>query len=343
MLLLIGSVFIILLLLKADTGAIVVAIRDIPFSTLLVLCFLQLLTIYLLIYQWLLLGKPIFPQLTIRTMLSIHMAGTFFESITPAAKTGGETVKAILLKRQFQSTYGNAAALIALQKIFSLGAFLPVSLFSILYLLFNYPTIPGGTLLTVFTILFIIIVLLLTVSWKVWSSDWKNTGKWLWGNKLLAQMGSFRDSLKQCEKGSWAPQFVLAGVIWLLFPLKGMLIANAIQLDVNFLAISAITFAAYMVAMLPVTPGGIGTFEGTVVLLFGGLGIAMTEGLAFAFLLRILTYWFPFILSFFYCSWMGIRRKSSEIPLVGSSSLNFHNPLKKVIDNRLNASVKSDY
>ncbi|OIJ22068.1 hypothetical protein BKP45_05175 [Anaerobacillus alkalidiazotrophicus] len=114
---------------------------------------------------------------------------------------------------------------------------------------------------------------------------------------------TFEDALKQLvgKKGtSWVGQLLLALIIWISFPFKAFLISISLQMDVNFLTISAITFLAYMVAMIPITPGGLGTFEGSTVLLLSSLQIAVTEAVIFAILLRFITFWFVFLISFLY-------------------------------------------
>lgn len=301
---------------------IIAGINQIQFSTLVFLCILQMLTILLLNFQWYRLGKLILKELTFKKMLDIHMTGTFFESITPAAKTGGEAVKVILMKKKFQSSYGSAVAVIALQKIFSMTAFVPLSLFSILYLFYSYPNISKGTIITAFFIFLIMVVVLLVMALGPQAGNFQQNiriAKWKWTTSLLSQLSFFRVSLKRCKKQNWFVQIILATIIWSLFPIKAVVVSNSLQLDVGLWAISAVTCVAYLVAMLPLTPGGIGTFEGTVVLLLGIMNIPVAEALAFAFLVRILTYWFPFVISFLYCIWTGLRVPSPEKKLTEST------------------------
>ena len=52
-------------------------------------------------------------------------------------------------------------------------------------------------------------------------------------------------------------------------------------------------FVAYLVSMLPLFSGGLGSFEGSMALLLLLGGITPAEGLAAALLSRVITYWFP--------------------------------------------------
>lgn len=55
-----------------------------------------------------------------------------------------------------------------------------------------------------------------------------------------------------------------------------------------------------MIAMIPVMPGGLGTFEGSFVLLLAPMSIPFDMGLALALVLRFVTFWFVFIISGLY-------------------------------------------
>ncbi|OIJ22067.1 hypothetical protein BKP45_05170 [Anaerobacillus alkalidiazotrophicus] len=148
-----------LLLWKGDIKSIVINLKELKRSTLCYLCLFQIFTIFLLTFQWVSIAKPILPNLKFKTMFSIQMIGTFVESITPAAKTGGEAIKAILIKNQCQSTYGDAAALITVQKLYSLLVFIPIAFFSILYLVLSNIEIP----LQIVVVSFVLLVTMISV------------------------------------------------------------------------------------------------------------------------------------------------------------------------------------
>lgn len=71
-----------------------------------------------------------------------------------------------------------------------------------------------------------------------------------------------------------------------------------LNFDVGIVAIAVITYTAYLVSLFPLLPGGLGSFEGTMALMFASYGeIFFAEALAIALVARFVTYWFPLLLS----------------------------------------------
>jgi uncharacterized protein (TIRG00374 family) len=62
----------------------------------------------------------------------------------------------------------------------------------------------------------------------------------------------------------------------------------------------AITFAAYIVAMLPIFPGGLGGFEGTMTGLLAAAGVLLADAAVITIFFRFTTFWFVMILSTVY-------------------------------------------
>ncbi|MDG5788041.1 lysylphosphatidylglycerol synthase transmembrane domain-containing protein [Evansella sp. AB-P1] len=303
---LIGITLLSLLLWKGDFTLLLSSLVELKWTTLFFLCFLQVVTIGLLNYQWLSIAKPFFPSVTYHSMLKIQMIGTLVESVTPAAKTGGEAVKAMLFKKTFQSTYGNAVSLISIQKLCSMTTFIPMACFSIIYMFLHFNNLPISIIVGSFLFVFSSITLLLAITLKVSTFKkvlLKKTPTRKWGTSLLSFINSFEEGVERLgkNKGIVGLQLILSFLIWTLFPVKAYLISSSLQLDVPFLTIFSITLLAYMIAMLPLTPGGLGTFEGSTIFLLGLAEIGLTEALLFAILLRFVTFWFVFIVSSLYC------------------------------------------
>jgi len=85
----------------------------------------------------------------------------------------------------------------------------------------------------------------------------------------------------------------VSALIWLLYPVKVFLVTGMLDLKISVPAVAIITFTAYLVSMIPLLPGGLGSYEGTVVLMFAFFGIGPAEGLAVALISRLITFWIP--------------------------------------------------
>lgn len=266
---------------------------------------LQLLTVTMISWQWKLLGHHIHNGCRFRQMVHINMSGTFFESVTPAMKTGGEVVKAYLLKRSFGWTTVQSVALVGLQKVVSIGPLLFLVGASLsLYVIANGISTPQGWLVATSGMILLPVFLLISTIFiapaglaiwleKVFPAKWTHT--------LSQSLRSLENALSQVKKrGSLGRHFLLSITLWLLFPAKAAIIALSMGLEADLISIATVTFLAYMVAMIPLTPGGLGTFEATVVFLLLPLEIAMHQSMAFAIILRLVTFWLPFLISALY-------------------------------------------
>jgi uncharacterized protein (TIRG00374 family) len=62
--------------------------------------------------------------------------------------------------------------------------------------------------------------------------------------------------------------------------------------SVNILFLGAVTFVSYLAAMIPVFPGGIGAFEGTMSALLLTMGFGQSDALVITIIFRFITFWF---------------------------------------------------
>ncbi|ADU31042.1 lysylphosphatidylglycerol synthase transmembrane domain-containing protein [Evansella cellulosilytica] len=289
----IGFLIITVLVLKSDTSMMYESFLLLGAKHFVFLIILQIFTILLINYQWVELAKRVFPTIRFKEMLTIQMIGTFAESITPAAKTGGEAVKVILLRKTFRSNYGEAIALVSVQKLISMLAFFPIATISFIFMWRNMSI----ATISVNQFQFYIIIIVTTSLFMYIVYKLKDRVA-----KIKELMSGFKEQVKKItnHRRNCAKQLLLSLIVWALFPVKAYFISMALQMNVNLLTISAVTFVAYLIALLPLTPGGIGTFEGAVIVLLQEFHIGIEEALIFAVILRFITYWFVILISFIY-------------------------------------------
>ncbi len=123
-------------------------------------------------------------------------------------------------------------------------------------------------------------------------------------NKFLIKcrkyIESYNQATKKINKKEWYIQFTISLIVWLLFPIKMGILANSFGVDLGFFVVLAITMSAYMVGMFPLTPGGIGTFEGTMILMLGMLSIHQATAFTITVIFRFITFWFVILVSFIF-------------------------------------------
>ena len=93
---------------------------------------------------------------------------------------------------------------------------------------------------------------------------------------------------------------ILSLIIWNLFPLKAYLVSAYLSINISYIPILAVTYLTYMIGMVPLLPGGLGSFEASAVLFLSSMGIETYEALAFTLIFRFITFWFVFLVSGIY-------------------------------------------
>ena len=104
---------------------------------------------------------------------------------------------------------------------------------------------------------------------------------------------------------------MLSFFIWLLYPAKLYLLTIQFAPDVPVVHICATGFLAYMVAMLPIFPGGLGGFEGTMSGLLVALSFTISDAAVVTVLFRFITFWLVLLLSLVYVALHKARSNRS--------------------------------
>ena len=286
-----------------------------PFH-LFILFLVQILTIFLTGYIWYFLIKKSTAEkeISLSSVIGVHLAGNFVESVTPSVKLGGETAKVFLMRQKTSLSYQELTAITVVSKYFSLIPFLLISLFVVLYTFFTwdmpeivYLSFLGLVFLLVLFILFFKLGTMKNISTSnLWNqSKTINPDQKSFKEKLLLKGHKIINFVKEASNISreltkvtdrWQLIFI-ASIVWILYPVKVYFVSNALGFNNSFILIALATFTAYLVNMLPLLPGGLGSFEGSMALVFTSAGLTSAEGLSIALVTRLVTFWLPLLLS----------------------------------------------
>jgi len=95
--------------------------------------------------------------------------------------------------------------------------------------------------------------------------------------------------------------FSLTGVIWILGVLRTFTVFKALDISLGFPLVGLITFVWALVAVVPLTPSGIGTTDATIFFLLSQFEISQSSSAAFVLLNRVVLQGLPIIIgSIFY-------------------------------------------
>lgn len=262
---------------------------------LLAMCALQFYTVSLTARQWHILLRRDVPSIRFRDVLRIHLAGSFVEGVTPSSKFGGEAVKVYLFRQHTGLEYGRLASFMIAHKYLSLLPFMALCLLFLIAALGTYevPTVVHISFLGLALLMSALILIIHRSGGDGPESD--SFPRLHSGLAFLRRAGEDVKDLIDSRDRNVILSYSI--IIWALYPVKIWATAAVLGLDVSFgLAVLAV-FAAYLVSMLPLTPGGLGTFEGTMALVLTANGLLLPEAVAIALTARLITFWFPLIWS----------------------------------------------
>ena len=288
----------------ADTKEILRHLENITLGQIVFLCALQMFTIFLNSLQLYTLANLLNLPVALGKIFSVYMSGTFVESVTPSVKAGGEATKIFLLTKELDIPLGESSALVALQKTISFLAFLSINVFTMTWFIVRLGTGADQSRLLIGTFALLLLIFVGILSLIFWPK--KEYGflsklplKEERRVKLAGALINFEKNFRKilARKKAMVFQFLLALFIWSFFALKAYLVVLFLGISLSFIEIAVVTYLTYMVGMLPLLPGGLGTFEGSMVFFVAPLGVGISSGITLAIVLRFVTFWFVFLVS----------------------------------------------
>lgn len=293
---------VIYIVIKTDFSAIWAEIKALPLWVLAVLIGLQLVTQFTLNYQWYRLCKVLGLRANFFRLLAINAFGMVADAITPGEKVGGEVARVVQLNRMLGFDTKQSTSLVTIQKSLSLTALIILNIVALFTLSNHFEFLkPLPTRIVLYTVLgllaiFFLYLLFFTSRMNTWVQKRKPNGKIMtW---IKSWMNSFATDTKQISKNprEWVFQLFLSFGIWVLFPMKLLILVSQFG-KVGILILFAATFVSYFAAMIPLLPGGLGTFEATMSGILIVYGLTLQESVAISLVFRFITFWFVVLFS----------------------------------------------
>lgn len=275
-------------------------VEQLPWGLLVTLILLQLVTQFSLNYQWFRLCHTLGLKATFGKLLLVNAYGVVVDASNPGEKVGGEIVRVLQLKNLLGFDTAQATSLVTIQKLLSLASLVILNAVAVLTLSADIPFKPAVRVVLL-AILFLLAALLVyalffTERLNTKVQALKSKGKLVsWLKRWIANLAKDTKAIAGSPR-EWVWQFLLSLFIWALFPGKLFLIVSRYA-DVHPFALCAITFVSYFAAMIPILPGGLGTFEATMSGMLAAYGLTLEEGIAISLIFRFITFWFVVLFS----------------------------------------------
>lgn len=293
------------IVVNADWGEMFTHLKTTPLRVIIFLLLFQCLTMLLINVQWRSLAAHAGEPISFFDMLLVNAQGTVVDGLTPGMKMGGEVVRLMALKNKAQVDWAQATIVVGLQKTFSLLSFLFLSLGSLIwfsltlgsgYRYYQYLFTAAVAIFLLAFFLLIILSLKPDTIIRLLGKFFKNSPT---GSKIQETLKKYSLLLQGLLKNKrvFLAQLGLGSFIWSFYAFKLLVLLRGYHLELAYITVAAVTFLAYIVGMIPLFPGGIGSFESAMILLLKLAGIPIEMGVTVAIVFRAATFWFEFLLS----------------------------------------------
>lgn len=253
-----------------------------------------LLSVYLFAVRWQQVLSSIGYNLKAINLLPIIFGAAFVNNITPASRTGGESLRIVWANRSFGITYTHALITILFERLVEA---IPVALL-FLYILYLSPSFESLFLLqreilplnSSFLLLLTLVV--------------AGIGTWFLLRKFSFFVKKLYQDWKQLNR-SFAPVLLLSCGVWGLDVIRLKLVASALSLPLSLDLIITFSVLYLVLGCLPITPGGLGVVEGGLVSLLLHFGLPLASAGSFVFLERFVSYGLSSLIGFLYLFYYG--------------------------------------
>ena len=320
---LVGIALLAALTVGAGWRELVTALRRGNPLVLLALCGVQVLTLGVVAYQWQYLLDRAGNGVSFRLAAVVTLAGTFVESATPSSKLGGMAATVYLFEQTTDAAYDTLSSVLFAQKYVSLPplAVLVVGTLAVAVTRADVAVSSGayaavGGFVAVVVLLSVLFTLVrrrkrgdsTAVASEAQATNGDSAaepiaadGAGIEASPITRALSTIRSVLREAgtllDRRSRYWLYALAFLLWVVYPLKIYVVAVTLGVDAGVTVAFVGTYLAYLVSLAPISPGGTGTFEGTLAFVYVTAGVPFVDGLSIALLGRVVTFWFPLALS----------------------------------------------
>ena len=271
----------------------------------------QLLNLIFEAYKWKSLLDSLKPNISMKNVFAATMIGIFFNNVTPGARTGGEPMKTFFISREENiSPIENVFATVTADRVIESLPFFVLAIFSIMYVNLFF-TVRWSVIVILSFIILAYVAVLLVATYLCFN---KNAGEKVVFN-FLTLMGKFSKRIKKYEDlalsmvENFHGQFQLilksrnnlyksigaSILMWMCWILRTYFVFLALGKPLNPVLVTLVSTISLLMGLIPLLPGGIGTVEVTMSVLYSALRVGKNVALTATILDRMISFWFVLV------------------------------------------------
>lgn len=275
----------------------------------------SLVSIYIGGLRWGNIISCISPKVASGPLFLSLLSGAFVNNVTPMGKGGGEPLRAYLLAKLTGIDNSSSFATVLSDRIFDSMPHIILGYLCVFNILFFWD-LPSVVLLTLVLAIIFLTAIVGIVMYVIYNID---HGKRIvlfimnlverfspgkvkkYEHMIDDKMTLFNDTIRDLYKDrkKLFISTILSMAIWVFWILRTYLVFLALGVSVSFTVLAVVAVVSTFMGMVPFSPGGFGTTEGAMILLFSGFGIEPHIAVSATFIDRFISYWLPSIMGAF--------------------------------------------
>ena len=268
----------------------------------------QIATYFLYTIRWQVLNKVAGIDEGITKLLPMVLVGLAVNNITPSGRGGGEPVRAYLLSRdKDEYTFDETFAAVVADRALDTFPFVLLAAITItsMALFFDFElwllAVMVLAVIAILALLFAIIYMCINPGFGNRVEGWiiglvrrfyKKDSESL-ENTIHDSIAGFQHTMRvlMSNRKGLVYALILSFLIWIFEILRVYFVFLAFGADVNLIIIGEVFIVACLVGMIPLLPGGLGTVDGLMILLYSAAGVPASVSAAATVIERLISFW----------------------------------------------------
>jgi uncharacterized membrane protein YbhN (UPF0104 family) len=235
----------------------------------------------------------------------ILFGAVFVNNMTPASRTGGEPLRLLWSKKRFGISYTDALISMLFERVVEI---IPIAAL-LIYVLYLFPSLEITFLPKVNALTLNSTYLLLLIFFA--------TGIiiFFFREHFASLLNKVHENWKLLS-GSFIATILLSSGVWVLDIIRLKFIALALNIQISWYIIAAVSVLYFFLGILPITPGGLGIVEGGLISLLLYFGLPLASASSYVILERFISFGLSsligFLCLFYYGGFMIWKNTKSQ-------------------------------
>ena len=322
-LLAVGILILLAMIMIIGPDQIINALKTANINYVILAIIIQFIIIWLWNTRWSIICKSLDIPHKQLPLFAMTIVGLAINDLTPSGRSGGEPVRAYLLSKSSSVEFKKTFATVMADKLCDTFPFMVLAIFAISYLmLYLHLNTALFTLLLIALLVFVlalifIIFVCINEAFGIRTIQWvfRQLRRFIsrdldkYEDTATTSLIGFQSSLRYLmnDYKLLAMASVISFVVWFLELLRVYVVFWAFGVEVSLGMIASVFLVSTLIGIIPILPGGLGSIDGVMILLYSLAGISASVSTAATLVERMISLWMVIIIGVILLPFFGTK------------------------------------